>query len=105
MSNMKKRRIPSDRAKLHALLEKREQDLCRLQEEVKDLRMAVTEADHTAIHETADQYNVTPEQLREMLDAIRSGHPVSAELLNSLNSVKIREKPEEKEMIPDDQDE
>ena len=106
MSNMKKkRRFPSDRAKLHALLEKREQDLCNLREEVNELREAVTEADHTAIYETADLYNVTPEQLKEMLDAIRSGNPVPAELLNTLNAVQEQKEHKAKEMIPDAQEE
>lgn len=104
MSDMKKRRFPSDRAKLHALLDKREQDLKDLQDEVRDLRAAVTEADHTAIHVTADAYNVTPEQLKEMLDAIRSGRPVPAALLNTLTVVQPETKPARKEIVPNDQD-
>ena len=105
MSEMKKRRFPADRAKLHTLLDKREKDLIRLQEEVKELRAAVTEADHTAIHETAEQYNVSPEQLQDILNAIRSGKPVPPELLNSLKAAQQKEKPAEKEMTHDVQDE
>ncbi len=104
MSNMKRRRFPSDRTKLHELLEKREQDLIDLQEEVKELRAAVTEADHTAIHITADAYNVTPEQLRDMLEAIRSGKQVPAELMKTLTVVQLEPKPVKKEVVSDEAD-
>lgn len=104
MSNMKRKRFPADRTKLHELLEKREQDLIDLQEEVKELRAAVTEADHAAIHVTADAYNVTPEQLRDMLEAIRTGKPVPAELLKTLTVVQLETKPVKKEVVSDEAD-
>ena len=103
MSNMKRRRFPADRTKLHELLEKREQDLIDLQEEVKELRTAVTDADHTAIHITADAYNVTPEQLRDMLEAIRTGKQVPAELLKTLTVVQLEPKPVKKGGAADDE--
>ena len=38
MTEKKKKRYPADRQKLHALLDRREQELLELQEEVEDLR-------------------------------------------------------------------
>lgn len=84
MTHTKKRRFPSDRLKLHALLDKRRQELSELQELVSDLEAAVIEADHTAIHETTDAYSITPDQLSELLAAMRSGHPLPTELLDKL---------------------
>lgn len=76
MANKKKRRYPTDRLKLHALLEKKEQDLIELQEDVEELRRLVKQADHTAIHTTADMYNVTPEQLAEIMKSIFGEKPL-----------------------------
>ena len=53
MTEKKKKRYPADRQKLHALLDRREQELLELQEEVEDLRGLVKQADRTAIHATA----------------------------------------------------
>lgn len=72
----KKKRYPTDRLKLHALLEKKEQDLIELQEEVEELCRLVKQADHTAIHATADMYNVTPEQLAEIMKSIFGEKPL-----------------------------
>ena len=66
MTEKKKKRYPADRQKLHALLDRKEQELLELQEEVEDLRGLVKQADRTAIHATAELYNVTPEQLAEI---------------------------------------
>ena len=41
MTEKKRKRYPADRQKLHALLEKREQELIELQEEVEELRRLV----------------------------------------------------------------
>lgn len=54
MTEKKKKRYPADRQKLHALLDRREQELLELQEEVEDLRGLVKQADRTAIHATAE---------------------------------------------------
>ncbi|MGN0762838.1 MAG: hypothetical protein ACI4MK_05600, partial [Aristaeellaceae bacterium] len=67
MTEKKKKRYPADRQKLHALLDRREQELIELQAEVEDLRGLVKQADRTAIHATAELYNVTPEQLAEIM--------------------------------------
>lgn len=70
MTEKKKKRYPADRQKLHALLDRREQELIELQEEVEDLRGLVKQADRTAIHTTAELYNVTPEQLAEIMKSM-----------------------------------
>lgn len=70
MTEKKKKRYPADRQKLHALLDRREQELLDLQEEVEDLRGLVKQADRTAIHATAELYNVTPEQLAEIMKSM-----------------------------------
>ena len=67
MSEKNQKRYPTDRLKLHELLEKREQQLKNLQEEVRELRQLVKQADATAINATAELYNVTPEQLAEIM--------------------------------------
>ena len=64
MTEKKQKRYPTDRLKLHALLEKKEKELVRLREEVEEIRKLVQQADASAINATAAQYNVTPEQLR-----------------------------------------
>ena len=72
MTEKKKKRYPADRQKLHALLDRREQEFLELQEEVEDLRGLVKQADRTAIHATAelDNDNVTPEQLAEIMKSM-----------------------------------
>ena len=70
MTEKKKKRYPADRQKLHALLDRREQELLDLQAEVEDLRGLVKQADRTAIHATAELYNVTPEQLAEIMKSM-----------------------------------
>jgi len=70
MTEKKKKRYPADRQKLHALLGRREQELLDLQAEVEDLRGLVKQADRTAIHATAELYNVTPEQLAEIMKSM-----------------------------------
>lgn len=76
MTEKKKKRYPADRQKLHALLDRREQELLELQEEVEDLRGLVKQADRTAIHATAELYNVTPEQLAEIMKSMFGGRLV-----------------------------
>lgn len=70
MTEKKKKRYPADRQKLHVLLGKREQELIELQAEVEDLRGLVKQADRTAIHATTELYNVTPEQLAEIMKSM-----------------------------------
>ena len=70
MTKKKKKRYPADRQKLHALLDRREQELLELQAEVEELRRIVKQADLTAIHTTAELYNVTPEQFAEIMKSM-----------------------------------
>ena len=70
MTEKKKKRYPADRQKLHALLDRREQELIELQAEVEDLRGLVKQADRTAIHATAELHNVTPEQFAEIMKSM-----------------------------------
>lgn len=62
-----KKRYPADRIKLHALLDKKENELRRLTEEVNQLRARVKEADRTAINATCELYALTPEMLSAFL--------------------------------------
>ncbi|MBR4501414.1 MAG: hypothetical protein IKP22_05925 [Clostridia bacterium] len=73
MSEIKKKRYPSDRLKLHELLKKKEQELTDLEEEVNELRSRVRQADFTAISATAEMYNVSPEQFAELMRAMHDG--------------------------------
>ena len=61
MTEKKQKRYPTDRLKLHALLKKKEKELVDLREEVEEIRKLVQQADASA------QYNVTPEQLAEIM--------------------------------------
>ena len=45
MTEKKQKRYPTDRLKLHALLEKKEKELVRLREEVEEIRKLVQQAD------------------------------------------------------------
>lgn len=67
MNETKQRRYPADRLKLHTLLEKKRKQLEELQKQVEELQKLVQTADATAINATAALYNVTPEQLSEIM--------------------------------------
>ncbi len=72
MSEIKRKRYPTDRLRLHAMLEKKELELASLEDEVKELRSRVRQADYTAITATAEMYHVTPEQFAEIMQAMRN---------------------------------
>ena len=71
MNENKKRHYPKDRAKLPALLDKRDKELQAMQAEVDEIRALVKEADSAAINATAEAYNVTPEQFAEIMQALK----------------------------------
>lgn len=98
MTEKKKKRYPADRQKLHALLDRREQELIELQAEVEDLRGLVKQADRTAIHATAEMYNVTPEQLAEIMKSM-FGDRLVPELPRDVTAA-----PQEEEVMDDDDD-
>lgn len=70
MTDNRKRRSPSDRMKLHALYDKKLKELEAMQAEVDEIGELVKQADRTAIHATAEMYNVTPEQLAELMKKV-----------------------------------
>ncbi len=65
--NENKKRYPTDRLKLHALLEKKELELVDLKAEVEELRTRTLEADRTALIASCELYSLTPELLAEFL--------------------------------------
>ncbi len=67
MNEKKSKRYPTDRVKLHALLEKKEQELIELQADVEALRVKAKEADRTEIHAMVEMYNISVEQLKAFL--------------------------------------
>ena len=103
MGSTKKRQFPTDRIKLHTLLDRREQDLIDLQEEVQELRAAAQRADQLAITNTAAAYSVTPDMLGELLSYIQNGIPVPPELAARLTPI-APPAVENKENRPDDKD-
>lgn len=72
--NEPKKRYPADREKLHALLEKKEQALVDLTNEVQELRERTLVADRTAIITNCEMYSLTPEMLAEFLKT-KFGNP------------------------------
>ena len=67
MNENKKKRYPADRLKLRALLEKKILELKELQAEVEHLRQMVKQADLDAINAIAEMYQMTPEELAEIM--------------------------------------
>ena len=59
MTEKKQKRYPTDRLKLHALLKKKEKE--------EEIRKLVQQADASAINATAAQYNISPEQMAEIM--------------------------------------
>ena len=72
MNENKRKRYPIDRLKLRTLLEKKEQEALELQEEVEHLRQMVKQADIDALVAVAEMYDLTPEELAQMMASIRS---------------------------------
>ena len=102
MTEKKRKRYPADRQKLHALLEKREQELIELQEEVEELRRLVQQA----IHATAELYHVTPEQLAEIMQSM-FGDGLPSGLSRNEDAVPSTEEeltPQKEEASADDDD-
>ena len=100
-----KKRYPTDRLKLHALLEKKEQDLSDLKAEVEDLRARTLEADRTAIIANCELYSLTPELLAEFLKAKFGGNeksivlelPEGAQPVAALSEYPVKPKEEDDE--------
>lgn len=73
MVNNKKKRYPTDRAKLHALFDSLLEKQAELNEEVEYVRGLVQKADNNAILSTVDSFNISPEGLAELLARLRNG--------------------------------
>lgn len=76
MNEKKARRYPADRVKLHALLDKKRQELKLLQEEVEDLEARCLEADRTEIHATVEMYNISVDELKAWLQEKCADHAI-----------------------------
>ena len=100
-----KKRYPTDRLKLHALLEKKEQELSDLKAEVEDLRARTLEADRTAIIANCELYSLTPDLLAEFLKAKFGGNeksivpelPEGAQPVAALSEYPVKPKEEDDE--------
>lgn len=73
MVNNKKKRYPTDRVKLHALLDSLIEKQAELNEEVEYVRDLTQKADNNAILSTVDSFNISPEGLAELLARLKSG--------------------------------
>ena len=104
----KKKRYPSDRLRLRAMLEKKEKDLQDLQNEVQELRERVKQADCSAINATAAMYHVTPELFEKIMQAMNSGHGQTVPTMSAMAAPDaepdIPEDPEEEEDSIDNED-
>ena len=73
MMNNKKKRYPTDRIKLHALLDSLLEKQRELNDEVEYVMKLTQKADNNAILSTVDSFNITPEGLAELLGRLKSG--------------------------------
>lgn len=102
--NEPKKRYPTDRYKLHALLEKKRAEEQAIHAEVLELASRVEEADNTAIHASVHMYKVTPEQLEQLLRE-KFGNAFTPEFSADEATVPVISEystPNEKEVIADD---
>lgn len=102
MTEKKQKRYPTDRLKLHALLKKKEKELVDLREEVEEIRKLVQQADASAINATAAQYNVTPEQLAEIMKKLYGDKTKPVPELSQSVKDAGRQPAEKEESIDDD---
>ena len=93
----KKKRYPSDRLRLRAMLEKKEKELLDLQNEVQELRERVKQADYSAINATAAMYHITPELFEMIVQTMNGGHGQTVPPLSAAA-------PDAEPEIPDEED-
>ena len=102
MNENKRKRYPIDRLKLRTLLEKKEQEALELQEEVEHLRQMVKQADIDALVAVAEMYDLTPEELAQMMASIRSDRSQpEADIPDSITAVPAEP---EQIMFPEEED-
>ena len=90
-----------ERAKLLAE-EKKEQEALELQEEVEHLRQMVKQADIDALVAVAEMYDLTPEELAQMMASIRSDRSQpEADIPDSITAVPAEP---EQIMFPEEED-
>ena len=73
MEEVRKRRYPTNRAKLYELRDRLEQEIAESQAALNDVRRLIREADNAAIINTARANNVTPEDFVELIGFSRLG--------------------------------
>ena len=76
MNDNRKRHYPADRDKLHALCERLEAEIAERQERLAEVRKLAIAADNAAIINTVKTHNITPEELAQVVEMIRSGNPM-----------------------------
>ena len=102
MNENKRKRYPIDRLKLRALLEKKEQESLELQEEVERLRQMVKQADIDALVAVAEMYDLTPEELTQMMISIRGDRSQpEADIPDSITAIPAEP---EQIMFPEEED-
>ena len=74
MNDNKKRHYPADRDKLHALCERLEAEISERQERLAEVRKLAIAADNAAIVNAVKTHNITPEELVQVVEMIRSGN-------------------------------
>ena len=73
MMNNKKKRYPTDRVKLHALLDSLLEKQKELNAEVEHVAALTQKADNNAILSTVDSFNISPDGLAELLARLKNG--------------------------------
>ncbi len=71
MSEVKKRRYPTDRVKLHAMVDRLESEIADRQERLAEVRKLAKEADNAAIVSMAKVYNVNPDEFKQVMEYMR----------------------------------
>ncbi len=74
MNDIRKRHYPADRDKLHALCERLEAEIAERQERLAEVRKLAVAADNAAIVNAVKTHNITPEELVQVVEMIRSGN-------------------------------
>lgn len=88
-----KKHYPTDLNRLRASLEKKEADLEKLQQEVKNLRIRVQEANRNAIYAVCEMHHMTPELLAQYFEEKLGGNPNSQLPEGTVSAPAVPEQP------------
>ena len=93
MNDIRKRHYPADRDKLHALCERLESEIAERQERLAEVRKLAVAADNAAIVNAVKTHNITPEELVQVVEMIRSGNlmpvlPIEEEKLAGMEKIR-----------------